>query len=169
MNRWIAFLSGFTQADTSTTRNFGGNGLGLSISSHLVGMMGGRVDVRSEEGKGSCFFFSVFRRRELKALVRRPKLSLSSTWDCFWGCRILIADDGATNRFVAKKYLADLGLELSEAVDGKEAVSEVQRGALDIVLMDMSMPEMDGLAATRKIRSLDIRQPAIIALTRECV
>lgn len=152
----------FTQADTSTTRNFGGNGLGLAISHHLVTMMGGRIGVRSEAGKGSCFFFSI-QTKSVESGGEAPEVELDL--ELFAGLHVLIADDGATNRIVVKKYLSGLGLELSEAIDGNDAICKVQECPPDIVLMDMSMPEVDGLAATRWIRSLDIGQPVIIALT----
>ncbi|MFT6459903.1 MAG: CheY-like chemotaxis protein [Pseudophaeobacter arcticus] len=81
------------------------------------------------------------------------------------GCRVLLAEDNKTNRLLVRKYLADLGITLSEAHNGRQAVTMCPQVAPDIILMDMSMPELDGLAATREIRSLDIEQPVIVALT----
>jgi CheY-like chemotaxis protein len=82
------------------------------------------------------------------------------------GCRVLLAEDNRTNRLLVRKYLADLGITLSEAHNGRQAVTLCQEEmAPDIILMDMSMPELDGLAATREIRALEIEQPVIVALT----
>lgn len=81
------------------------------------------------------------------------------------GCHILLAEDNKTNRLLVRKYLSGLGVTLKEAENGREAVTLCQQQVPDIILMDMSMPELDGLAATREIRALSIVQPVIIALT----
>jgi len=154
----------FSQADTAITRAFGGTGLGLTISSVLAQRMGGEITLRSELGVGCCFSLRVQLSPALgQAAEAEPQTDASTT--VLADSLILLAEDNKVNRLVIQKYLNDQPLELVEAVNGREAVNLCQSRLPDIVLMDMSMPELDGISATREIRALDIVQPTIVALT----
>ncbi|WP_420003856.1 ATP-binding protein [Arenibacterium sp. LLYu02] len=154
----------FSQADAATTRAFGGTGLGLTISRHLAEQMGGDILVRSRMGQGSCFSLTVQAHRPVgkhDTAEQGTGLDLAR----IRGRKVLLAEDNRTNRLLIRKYLADLNVTLIEAENGRQAVDLCSRHTPDIVLMDMSMPEMDGITATREIRSRAIAQPPIVALT----
>lgn len=154
----------FAQADAAITRAFGGTGLGLTISSILAKRMGGGIDLCMLKESGSCFRLEV---QLAKASEKHRSTTVDALMDTalLAGCHILLAEDNKTNRFLVRKYLSGLGVKLKEAENGREAVTMCQQHVPDIILMDMSMPELDGLAATREIRALNIVQPVIIALT----
>ena len=164
-------FNAFEQADAGTSARYGGTGLGLTISSRLVQMMGGTLEVRSEVGKGSEFFFTLnFKYADQEKTVIPVQKEAFSLQD-FQGCRILLVEDNELNREIARTILEMNGFIVSCAVNGWEAVkcfSESSEGRFDAVLMDIRMPVMDGLEAARRIRTSgkeDARTIPIIALT----
>lgn len=155
----------FSQVDSSTTRQFGGTGLGLVICERLVKAMHGVITVRSQPQKGSCFSFNIELdldtepTTELLAKIPTTPV-ISSTM------KILVVDDSHINRRVALRLLEKLNIHADAANSGFEALDRVQTETYDVILMDMQMPEMDGLETTQKIRQLHLtKRPFIIALT----
>ena len=156
----------FAQGDASTTRRFGGTGLGLTISRALVEAMGGRLRLISAPGRGCVFQFDV-RAEEGDGVVRTSEIVLRIAPDEPQTLRVLLADDHPVNLQVGVLLLRRLGLEVVVATDGEQACQRVVEGGLSLVLMDLAMPVMDGIAATRHIRAElpPDHQPWIIALT----
>lgn len=154
----------FTQASSSTTREFGGSGLGLSIIKRLLELQGVSIQVKSKLGSGSTFYFQQEYRRG-KGLPAEPISLDDSDTDTFLeGKLVLLVEDNAMNVLVAEKFLKKWGMKLDLAVNGREAVERAERKDYDLILMDLQMPEMDGYDATREIRTFNSRIP-IVALT----
>ena len=164
-----SIFSPFTQADSSTTRKYGGTGLGLTISARLASMLGGRIWLESEIGRGSRFCFLV--RMEVlerttpstfTTVLPREPTSRSRAF------RILLAEDNRVNQAVASRLLAKLGHTPVVANNGREAIDLLEQERFDLVLMDIQMPEMDGILATKSIREREKsthRHIPIIAMT----
>jgi signal transduction histidine kinase/CheY-like chemotaxis protein/HPt (histidine-containing phosphotransfer) domain-containing protein len=153
----------FSQADSSTTRQYGGTGLGLSISKHLIALMDGRIWVQSDVGNGSTFFFTARFGVDADQSERRPAtLTLAphivSLEAALAGLRILLADDSDDNRFLILSYLRGASATIEVAENGETALHMFQAGHYNVVLMDVEMPVMDGLSATRAIRRWENEQ-----------
>jgi PAS domain S-box-containing protein len=162
----------FSQVDSSITRRYGGTGLGLSISKELAEMLGGSITVESEKGRGSTFYFTV--------RVKKPDRDKSALYNpCICGngrmakqYNILLAEDDTVNRIVINRMLEAAGHSVTVAATGKEAVDIFKEKTFDIILMDIQMPELDGVEATRLIRGIEKEAGShipIIALTAHAI
>ncbi|MEP0986360.1 response regulator [Ekhidna sp.] len=153
----------FTQAGSSTTREFGGTGLGLAIIRKILNMVGSEIYVKSEPGSGTIFWFDLSFKKVLHAEVDQAVLEEEDS-NILVGKKILLVEDNQMNIMVAKKFLKKWELKVEVAHNGQEGVEMMQNNKYDLVLMDLQMPIMDGYKASRKIRTFDEKTP-IIALT----
>jgi signal transduction histidine kinase/ActR/RegA family two-component response regulator len=150
----------FTQADVDTTRKYGGTGLGLTISKRLVDIMGGNLQVQSSLNAGTCFRFEMTFVTVSKLEARDQSMDIRN----FGNIRILLAEDNKINMIVARKQLEKWGILVEEAENGLVAFNKFKANHYDLILMDMEMPIMDGLASTKMIRNINPDIP-ILALT----
>jgi CheY-like chemotaxis protein/anti-sigma regulatory factor (Ser/Thr protein kinase) len=176
LDRIDRLFQSFSQIDASTTRKYGGTGLGLAISKRLVELMGGRIWVESEQGRGSVFHFTIIakgytgmpvdarRPIDTKRPVSQPKIDIKRAQD--HTLRILLAEDNVVNQKVMLRMLRKLGYRADVAANGREVLQALERQPYDVVFMDVQMPEMDGLEATGAIRQRwPSKGPRIIAIT----
>jgi len=157
----------FSQADVSTTRKFGGTGLGLTISKNLVELQNGSISVESEEGKGSVFSFIIPYKKGTEADVPKTEHTEYAA-ESLTNVKVLVVDDHEMNRLLAASIIGRWKFEVETAVDGKEAIEKLEKDNYDIILMDMLMPVMDGIEATKHIRNELPKEKAgipIIAVT----
>ena len=164
----------FEQADDALTRNHSGSGLGLAINRHLVRAMGGEVGLQSTPGRGSLFWFTAQLPPApvLGSVEPAPALAAGEAERLLRsehaGARLLVVDDNEVNRIVARAQLNAIGLDADDAADGEQAVEMAGRATYDLILMDVHMPALDGVEATRRIRRLErYRDTPIIALTAD--
>ncbi len=167
-------FNAFEQADSSLTRNHGGTGLGLAITRGLAQLMGGAAGAHSTPGVGSTFWFTAVLARasiasfptDMNGRDGRSAVAAEADRDPTIEGRILLAEDNPTNQFVMTKLLRNMGLQVDLAENGLEVIERLRLQPYDLILMDVQMPKMDGLAATRIIRALPQRSDTpIVALT----
>lgn len=155
----------FSQIDGSSSRNFGGTGLGLAISKRIITGMGGKIGVKSDVDHGSLFWFEV----PVKVLgdvplIDKNSIVLPPALTTKYAAKVLLVEDNATNREIAKALLERFGVTVTMAIDGQAAVDRVTSENFDLVVMDLQMPVMDGIAATQQLRQLGI-EVQIVGLT----
>jgi len=159
----------FSQGDSSTTRKYGGTGLGLVICERIVELLGGTMNVESRVHQGTSIFFSM--HAEVPLVPKKDKdikavhAAVSADFAEQFPLRILVAEDNLINQKVIKQLLTKLGYQPLVVNNGREALEMVATNPFDVILMDVQMPEMDGLEATRMIRRQKMAQPVIIAMT----
>ncbi len=156
----------FSQADSSTTRKYGGTGLGLTVSARLVAMMGGRIWVESELGRGSCFQFTV-----RMAVVHDPNVAKPAPVTSLQDVAVLAVDDNSTNRRILEEMLRAWGMRVTTVEGGREAIEALDRAeragnAFELIITDAHMPEMDGFMLARAVTGLPSpSKPGIMMLT----
>jgi CheY-like chemotaxis protein len=161
----------FSQADTSISRRFGGTGLGLTISARLVALMGGALQVSSESGQGTRFWFDINLPDTPPPEADTSRVTLSVPQ----GLKVLVAEDHPINQVVARKVLEHLGQQVTLADNGEQAVEAVvqTQAGFDLIFMDIQMPVLDGFGATRRIRLYEQtaghRRTPIVAMTAHAI
>ena len=173
-DRLSRLFKAFSQVDSSTTRKYGGTGLGLAICERLVHLMEGTITATSKAGKGSSFVFTM--KTEVRPTDILPNTDLAKQGQANAGLlaedfalknplNILVAEDNMINQKLIMRILTKLGYEPVLAVNGLEVLTLLSSHDIDVILMDVQMPEMDGLEATQAIRNSSMKQPVIIAMT----
>jgi signal transduction histidine kinase/DNA-binding response OmpR family regulator len=160
-----SIFSPFTQADSSTTRKYGGTGLGLTISAHLVGMMGGKIWLESEPGRGSRFHFTA----QLRKVENPPDVAHRVSFEVLHQARVLVVDDHLTNRLILEGLLGHRGIQITGAASGAEALKVLASAAaagqpFDLLLTDVHMPGMDGFALVEEIRRTPGLSPVMVMM-----
>ncbi len=168
-DRISQLFQSFSQVDASTTRKYGGTGLGLAISKRLVELMGGKIWAESEIGKGSTFHFTIQAAnttiKPADSQTAAARIQLDPGLGQSNPLRILLAEDNAVNQKVARSMLKKIGYDADVAANGLEVLQALKRQPYDVILMDIQMPEMDGIEAAKKIRERLPNGPKIIAIT----
>jgi len=165
-DRMDRLFQSFSQVDSTTTRKFGGTGLGLTISKQLAELMGGQIGVESEEGKGSTFWFTAVLEKQPEGKKKRIVVQ-----EDFRENRILIVDDNATNRYVLKEQLKSWECRYEEASSGEQALEELNHALIDkdpfeIAVIDMQMPGIDGETVGKKIKQdPDLKNTILVLMT----
>jgi CheY-like chemotaxis protein/HPt (histidine-containing phosphotransfer) domain-containing protein len=154
----------FTQEDDSVTRRFGGTGLGMSICKELTSLMNGSIEVTSKKGEGTTIYVNIPLEKGTENDQSETETEEENR-EILQNKKILVADDNEMNRLVASTMLKHYGIIIEEAENGLEAIEKISREHFDLVLMDVQMPLMDGLAATTEIRKNISKQLPVIALT----
>jgi signal transduction histidine kinase/CheY-like chemotaxis protein len=161
----------FTQSDSSITREYGGTGLGLTIARQLAQLLGGDIKVVSKVGEGSCFTVTANVQSRLKVESSTDSVLVKKARDASLpsGLKVLLAEDNAINAVVAQALLEQLNCIVEHVDNGLKAAARVEEGGIDVVFMDVHMPVMDGIEATKRIRKLngDLGQTPVIGLTAE--
>ncbi|MFI5193127.1 MAG: ATP-binding protein [Chitinophagales bacterium] len=159
-NKQQEIFESFTQADVNTTRKYGGTGLGLAITKKLVSLFHGELQLESEEGRGSTFHFTLKLTisENRKRYINEDKVKQLCT---FPGVKVMVAEDNAINMSIARRFLNKWGIEVKEAYNGKQAVELFSQHKFDLVLIDLEMPEMDGITALGEIKKINPAVPAI--------
>jgi CheY-like chemotaxis protein/two-component sensor histidine kinase len=166
-NKHLLIFDSFTQASADTTRQYGGTGLGLAICKKLIELQGGTITLESEPEKGSTFRF-VISFGILEKGVQNQTVEAPESFEGLEGKKILVAEDNKINFFVANKFLIGWGMIVSHAENGQLVLEMIEKEDFDMILMDLHMPILDGIEATRIIRKSEnpkIREIPIIALT----
>ncbi len=156
----------FTQVDSSISRKFGGTGLGLAISRQLVELMGGKIAVSSVENDGTTFTFTILAQaiQGYRVIEKTEAEAYPIMVDCS-KLKVLVAEDNEINQQVLRFIMQSINMSADFVVDGRQAVDACKVKNYDLIFMDMQMPEMDGIAATKELRSNMVHQPYIIAIT----
>jgi CheY-like chemotaxis protein/HPt (histidine-containing phosphotransfer) domain-containing protein len=158
----------FSQESQSTTRKYGGTGLGMSISRQLVELMGGQIQVQSEKGEGTTVSFEIICKKGTVKDIPAKDTTITDI-KILDGKRILVTDDNDMNRLVAATVLNNYGATILEASNGQEAIDMLNSHAVDLVLMDIQMPVLDGIEATQQIRKNLQSKIPVIALTANAI
>jgi len=167
MDKHSAIFESFTQASPDTTRNYGGTGLGLAICKKLIELQGGTIEMESEPDQGSRFTF-VLKFQVAEKGSHHAENEAAETYTGLEGKRVLVAEDNKINFFVANKFLTGWGVIVTHAENGQIAIDKIKKEEFDLVLMDLHMPVMDGIEATKILRSSEdkkISSIPIVALT----